>query len=136
MNNTIFNIAPDEDIEIKSFLFFDKSCEELTFPSLFPNNKFAYSCIRKIKLSWSKYINQRLLNYTQRFPSNVNYLFFLVKQSNSIVIRRHSGPLNAGMFSNFNESMQNNTKYSKLRLRVLRYEFCERVPSLLVNVSI
>lgn len=51
MNNTVFDIAHGEDKETK-----------ITFPSPFPNDKFDCSCIHKTKLSWSKYINQRLLN--------------------------------------------------------------------------
>ena len=61
IDNSVFDIAP----------------RELAFPSLFLNAKFGYSCKRQKKLSWSKYINQRLLNYTQRLASNVNYLFFV-----------------------------------------------------------
>ena len=68
MDNSVFDIAPGEDNEVKSILL-DENCEELAFPSLFPNGKFGYSCKRQKKLSWSKYINQRLLNYTLRQAS-------------------------------------------------------------------
>ena len=54
-------------------LYFNFNCEELGFPSLFLD--LPSGSMRQTKLSWSKYISQRLLNYTQRFASNVDYLF-------------------------------------------------------------
>ena len=114
MDKSVFNIAPGEDKEIKSILL-DENCEELAFPSLFPNGKFGYLCKRQKKLSWSKYINQRLLNYSQRFESNIFYLIFsqtilqLKSQQEqiSIAMRKHSSPLNASMFQNYKESIRN-----------------------------
>ena len=43
MDNSVFDIAPGENKEIKSVLL-DENSEELKFPSLFPNGKFGYSC--------------------------------------------------------------------------------------------
>ena len=81
MDNSVSDIALSKDKEIKSILL-DENLEELAFPSLFPNGKFGYSCKRQKKLSLSKYINQRLLNYTQRFASDDNYFYFFFLSNN------------------------------------------------------
>ena len=114
MGNPVFDIAPGKDKEIKSILL-DENYQELAFFSLFRNGKFGYSCKCQKKLIWSKYINQRLLNYTQRFVSDVNYLFFCqailqlkrLQEQKSIAMRKHSSPLNASMFQNYKESIRN-----------------------------
>ena len=41
MDNSIFDIVPGADKEIKSILL-DENCEEFAFPVLFPNSKFGY----------------------------------------------------------------------------------------------
>ena len=43
MDNSVVDIAPGEDKEIKSVLL-DENSEALAFPSLFPNDKFGCSC--------------------------------------------------------------------------------------------
>ena len=68
-------IAPGEGKKPLSILM-DKQCEELAFPHLFPQGKFGYNIDRDVSLSASKYFNQRLLNYTQRFASDTDYIFF------------------------------------------------------------
>ena len=60
----------------KKFLF-DQNCEEPAFPQFFSKGRFGYSAERKIKLSPSKYFNQRLLNYKQSFASNSDYISFV-----------------------------------------------------------
>ena len=55
-----------------------KFCEELAFPYLFPNGKFGYKVEMEIKLSPAKYFNQRLLNFTQMFASDPDYVFFFI----------------------------------------------------------
>lgn len=57
-------------------IFNDNHCEELTFPPLFPAGEFGYQVKRDLKLSPVKYFNQRLLNYTQIFISDPDYIFF------------------------------------------------------------
>ena len=42
MDNSVVDIGPGEDKEIKSVLL-DENSEALAFPSLFPNGKFGYS---------------------------------------------------------------------------------------------
>ena len=61
-----------EAAEINSY---DNFCEELAFPCFFPNGKFRYKVEREIKLSPVKYFNQRLLNITQMFASDPDYVF-------------------------------------------------------------
>ena len=64
------------------------------------------SCKASEKIKLVKYINWRLLNYTKRFASNVNYLLFCQKilqlkslqEKISIAMRKHSSFLNASMF--------------------------------------
>ena len=53
---------------------FDQNCEEVVFPQIFSKGMFGYSAEGEIKLSPSKYFNQRLLNYKQSFTSNSDYI--------------------------------------------------------------
>ena len=61
--------------KVVSFLS-DQYCEELVLPHLFPTGKFGYKVKREIPLSASKYFNQRLLNHSQVFQSDSDYIFF------------------------------------------------------------
>ena len=54
----------------------DEFCEELAHPHLFPTGKFGYKVMRDVKLNPSQYFNQRLLNYSQKFSSDADYIFF------------------------------------------------------------
>ena len=54
----------------------DEICELLAHPYLFPTGKFGYTYQRVVSLSSSKYFNQRLLNYSQKFASDSDYIFF------------------------------------------------------------
>ena len=73
--NEVFSIAPGEGRHPVHFMK-DKYCEEMAFPTLFPKGKFGYQIERAVPLSPTKYFNARLLNYTGRFSSNPEYLFF------------------------------------------------------------
>ena len=94
----------------------DKFCEELAFPHLFPRGRFSYKVDRQIKLSPAKYFNQRLLNYTQLFASDPDYIFFalsVIQQSKlqsqiNIAMKKCCGSsLTAGMLSqNFSERVK------------------------------
>ena len=68
-------VAPGEGKTPISLLS-DEFCEELSHPHLFPTGKFGYRVQRKIPLTPVKYFNQRLLNYTQKFASDSDYIFF------------------------------------------------------------
>lgn len=70
-----FSIAPGEG-EIPLSMLQDLYCEELAHPHLFPTGKFGYKAERDIKLSPVKYFNQRLLNYTQKFAEDSDYIFY------------------------------------------------------------
>ena len=67
-------MAPDEGKKPRSMLT-DKYCEELAHPYLFPAGKFGYK-VQEIRLTPVKYFNRRLLNYTQNFSSDSDYIFF------------------------------------------------------------
>ena len=66
VNNKIPEIAPGEGLLIRKIIF-DQNCEKLAFPQLFSKCRFGYSVEREIKLSPSKYFNQRLWDYKQSF---------------------------------------------------------------------
>ena len=57
-------------------IFNDKFCDELGHPHLFPTSQYGYKVEREIPLTPSKYFNQRLLHYTQKFASDNDYIFF------------------------------------------------------------
>ena len=71
----ILDIAPGEGKRPQA-IFDDEYCEEQAFPYLFPTGRFGYNVSRQVKLSPVRYFNQRLLNYTQHFSSDSNYIFF------------------------------------------------------------
>ena len=64
--NKFVSITPGENV-IPESLTNDKFCEELSHPHLFLTEKFGFQTKKKVQLSPSKYFNQRLLNYTQKF---------------------------------------------------------------------
>ena len=109
------SIVPGEGKEPTSILN-DKYCEELDFPCPFPKGKFGYKVERKIKLSPGKYLNQRLLNYTQIFASDSGYILFalsvtqqlkLQSQINITLKKVCCGHLAAGVLSqNFSETVK------------------------------
>ena len=74
-NEEVLDIAAGENKQPLSF-FNDQYCEELAFLFLFPSGKFGYKVSKPVHLSPTKYFNQRLLNFSQRFSSNADYIFF------------------------------------------------------------
>ncbi|XP_066925712.1 uncharacterized protein [Clytia hemisphaerica] len=115
VDNEILSLAPGQGKKPISVLH-DENCEMLAHPHLFPKGKFGYKVERDVKLSPSKYFNQRLLNYTQKFASDPDYIFFanfvtqqvsLTNQIN-VAMRKVAGSnLNAGMLSqNFKETVR------------------------------
>ena len=68
-------IAPGEN-KMPLPIIRDENCELLAHPYLFPTGKFGCTYQRGISLSPSKYFNQRLLNYSQKFASASNSIFF------------------------------------------------------------
>ena len=59
MDNSVFDIAQVKTKKLK-FILLDKNCEELAFPSLFPNGKFGFSC-KASELSWSNILTDDYL---------------------------------------------------------------------------
>ena len=108
-------IAPGEDRAPVSIIC-DEHCEELAHPHLFPTGKFGYTYERDVKLSPTKYFNQRLLNYKQKFASDSDYIFFaqsvtqhlnLNSRINIAMQKIRAEGLTAGMLSeNFRERVQ------------------------------
>ena len=64
--------------KIPNSLLTDESCEVLAFQYLFPTGKFGYNIQPTYKLSPIKYFNQRLLNYTQVFAFEADYIFYVL----------------------------------------------------------
>ena len=54
----------------------DKFFEETGHPHLFPTGQYGYRVEREIPLTPSKYFNQKLPHYTQKFTSNNDFIFF------------------------------------------------------------
>jgi len=93
IENEILNLAPGEGVNPISVLN-DDYCEELAHPHLFPTGQFGYKVDREIPLTPTKYFNQRLLNYTQKFASDSDYIFF----ANSVTQQLHlSSQINIAM---------------------------------------
>ena len=114
-DNAFISIAPGENVKPES-LTNDIFCEKLSHPHLFPTGKFGFQTKRKVYLTSTKYFNQCLLSYTQKFSSHSDYIFFAhsvmqkLNRSNQINIAMRkvtSNPLTAGMLSsNFNEKLK------------------------------
>ena len=49
--------------------------EEMAHPQLFATGRFGYKVKRNFPLTPSKYFNQRLLNSSQKFASDSDYIF-------------------------------------------------------------
>ena len=71
----IIVVAPGEEKKPVSSLN-DKFCKKLGHSHLFPTGQYGYKVERKIPFTPSKYFNQRLLHYTQKFAPENNYIFF------------------------------------------------------------
>ena len=68
-------VAPGERKKPVS-IYNDKFCEELGHLHLFPTGQYGYKVQREITLTSSKYFNQRLLHYTQKFASDNDHIIF------------------------------------------------------------
>ena len=53
----------------------DEFSEEHAFPHLLPKNKFGYNTLRDIPISPAGCLNQRLMNCSQYFASDADYIF-------------------------------------------------------------
>ena len=100
-------IAPGEGKQPISVLN-EKFCEEPAHPHFFPSGRYGYQIEREISLSPSKYFNQRLLHYSQKFAADSDYIFFeqsvlwkvqLSSEINITMKKVISNNLTAGMLS-------------------------------------
>ena len=108
-------IAPGEGKQPISVLN-EKFCEEPAHPHLFPSGRYGYQIEREIPLSPSKYFNQRLLHYSQKFAADSDYIFFeqsvlqkvqLSSEINIAMKKVISNNLTAGMLSkNFKQRVK------------------------------
>ena len=102
-NENLLELAPGPDKGARHILF-DKNCEELAFPKIFFRRKFGYTFPREHHLTATRYFNQRLLNFSQTFASNSDYIFFarsVLEQKNlndqiNIAMEKVTGQLTAG----------------------------------------
>ncbi|XP_066935952.1 uncharacterized protein [Clytia hemisphaerica] len=109
-------IAPGQDQNPLPIIC-DEDCEMLAHPHLFPTGKFGYTYNRDEKLSPCRYFNQRLLNYTQKFSSDSDYIFYaqsllqhlnLNNSINTALKKIQTEGLTAGNLSqNFKETVSN-----------------------------
>ena len=120
INEENITVAPGEGLKPISILT-DKHCEELAHPYLFPTGKFGYNIDRPIYLSPVKYFNQRLLNYTQKFSADSDYIFFA-----------HSVTQHLNLNSRINIAMQK-VKTNQLTAGMLSRNFKESVKSFVAN---
>ena len=107
--------APGEGKKAVSILN-GKFCEDLGVRYLFATGQYNYNGESKIPLTPSKYFNQRLIHYTQKFASDNNYKFFahtvlqnvqLSSQINIAMKKVLSNDITAGMLSkNFKQRVQ------------------------------
>ena len=86
----------------------------MAFPQFFSDGKFEFLHERPVKLDMARYINQRLLNYSQQFANNSDYIFWAqavlqqkyFHEKISLALRKKRGNFTAGMFSNYTKSVQ------------------------------
>ncbi|XP_078328197.1 uncharacterized protein LOC144623625 [Crassostrea virginica] len=71
----VYNIAPGEGHNPIRMLQ-EVGNEAKTFPHLFPSGKFSWNENRDVKISLSRYFNNRLMNADNRFAKDTNYIFF------------------------------------------------------------
>ena len=55
----------------------NKFCEKQAIPYLLPTGKFGHNALQYISISPAQCFNQRLLNFSQYFASDVDYIFFI-----------------------------------------------------------
>lgn len=71
----LLSLAPGEGKKPLS-IHTDKHGEEMSFPHLFPSEKFGFDAARPKKMTLKQYFKNRILNCDNRFSSNIEYLFY------------------------------------------------------------
>ena len=112
-NENLLELAPGQD-KGTTHILFDKKCEELAFPKIFFRGKFGYTFPREHHLTPTRYFNQRLLNFSQKFALNSDYIFFaqsVLQQKTlndqiNISMKKVTAQLIAGMLANYHERVK------------------------------
>ena len=112
-NENLLELAPGQDTGTRHILF-DKKCEVLAFPKIFFRGEFGHTFPREHHLTPARHFNQCLLNFSQIFTSNSDYILFtqsVLQQINlndqiNIGMKKVTGQLTAGMFANYDESVK------------------------------
>ena len=99
-NENLLELVSREDRETK-YIFFNEKCE-VAFPKTYFKEKCGYTFPREHYSTPTKYFNQYLLNYSPKFVSKGGYIFF----RNQYGYEKVSGPLIAGMFTNYEEKVE------------------------------
>ena len=76
-NENLLELAPGQVKGTRRILF-DKKSEEFAFPKIFFREKCSYTFPREHHFTPTRYFNQHLLNFSQTFASNSDYIFFAV----------------------------------------------------------
>ncbi|XP_062616868.1 uncharacterized protein LOC134278575 [Saccostrea cucullata] len=116
----VYNIAPAEGKNPIRMLQ-EEGNEAKTFPHLFPSGNFSWNEDRDVKITLSRYLNNRLMNSDNRFAKDTNYIFFSqymselnqVIEKTQISIRKSLSKLDNGKTVT-SEMLQNPDVLSKL----------------------
>ena len=116
----VYNIAPGEGQNPIRMLQ-EVGNEAKTFPHLFPTGKFSWNEERDVRITLSRYFNNRLMNTDNRFAKDSNYIFFCqymselnqVIEKTQISVRKSLTRVDGGKSVNA-EMLQNPVLLSKL----------------------
>ncbi|XP_062577465.1 uncharacterized protein LOC134239308 [Saccostrea cucullata] len=116
----VYNIAPGEGKNPIRMLQ-EEGNEAKTFPHLFPSGNFSWNEHRDVKITLSRYFNNRLMNSDNRFAKDTNYIFFSqymselnqVIEKTQISVRKSLSKLDGGKAVT-SEMLQNPDILSKL----------------------
>ncbi|XP_062597979.1 uncharacterized protein LOC134259411 [Saccostrea cucullata] len=115
----VYNLAPGEGQNPVRMLQ-EEGNEAKTFPYLFPTGKYSWNESRDVRITLSRYFNNRLMNADNRFAKDTNYIFFCqylselnqVIEKTQISIRKSVSKLDGGPVTT--EMLQNPAVLAKL----------------------
>ena len=99
-------------------------CEELSHPHLFLYGKFVFQIKLQIPLSAIKYFNQRDFNYTHKFSSDSDYVFFAHKVTQSVNLHNQVNMDMRKVTSDKSTTSVLDTVICKLERKVFQTDFC------------
>ncbi|XP_061170933.1 uncharacterized protein LOC133180419 [Saccostrea echinata] len=116
----VYNLAPGEGQNPVRMLQ-EEGNEAKTFPHLFPTGKYSWNESRDVRITLSRYFNNRLMNADNRFAKDTNYIFFCqnlselnqVIEKTQISIRKSVSKLDGGIQVT-TEMLQNPVVLAKL----------------------